>query len=43
MRSSCPATPAEPTVETTASWPLKAAVTESRDERSASWTLTESG
>ena len=30
-------------VETTASWPSKAAVTESTDERSAVWTVTESG
>ena len=35
--------PGAPSVEITASWPLKAAVTESTDEKSAVVTLTEAG
>lgn len=43
IRTLWPRIPGVPTVEITASWPLKAAATASTDERSAATTLTDAG
>lgn len=43
MSTLCPSRPSVPTVEMTVSWPLKASVTDSTDDRSAERTVTPSG